>query len=289
MGRKITDFNGIKKPVDGVNLYGNIKNDPGGTSVDETSNSDVQVFFQRMAALAGVALNSLPEDAINGFQFTTALNTLWANRLNGMAEAAGSPTGTFVPVVMSGLAPVSAGYTAGYFFYNGKFYFAPAFVNTTFPTLGQSVVIGLGSVDGQPVVVSAGVSTTVTPGAGSFNYENRVSWSDAVGLTALTIPWTDVTLNSGWAHGTVHFQYSVDVMGRVYLRGWVIGGPTPSASIATLPTAARPAKDAAFAYFGTVSGIQGVYAARITSAGVISATNGSNDVYYFDGTVYLNN
>ena len=287
MGRKITDFNGIKKPVDGVNLYGNIKNDPGGTSVDETSNSDVQVFFQRMAALAGVALNSLPEDAINGFQFTTALNTLWANRLNGMAEAAGSPTGTFVPVIMSGLAPVSAGYTAGYFFYNGKFYFAPAFVNSTFPTLGQSVVIGLGGIDGQPVVVSAGVSTTVTPDAGSFNYENRVSWAASVGL--LVPGWTDVTLNSGWSHGTSHFQYRVDVAGRVFLRGEAIAGGGATVSVATLPTTARPAKDSTVVGYGKVSGTTGVYPTSITAAGVVSNTNGGGDLYYFDGVTYFNN
>lgn len=67
---------GAKKPIDGTNPYGSIKDVPGGTLVDEKMLADAVVFFQRMAAMAGVTLNDLPDNSPNGFQFYQAFQSL---------------------------------------------------------------------------------------------------------------------------------------------------------------------------------------------------------------------
>ncbi len=67
---------GTIKPIDGTNPYGSIKNVPSGTLVDEAMLADAVVFFQRLAAMAGVTLNDLPDNAANGFQFYDSFDVI---------------------------------------------------------------------------------------------------------------------------------------------------------------------------------------------------------------------
>lgn len=88
MARKITD-----KPnaigVSGTYPYGDVKDNSGsgdGMPVNRLVYSDFHQFFARMADLAGIVLNSLPDNAVNGWQFVTALQTLIANAVAGEAS-----------------------------------------------------------------------------------------------------------------------------------------------------------------------------------------------------------
>ena len=59
--------------------YGNIKNDTGagdGTPVNVQVYADFHQFFARMAALAGITYNNLPDNSTNGYQYYDALLSL---------------------------------------------------------------------------------------------------------------------------------------------------------------------------------------------------------------------
>jgi len=71
-------------PPDAIYPYGNINDDTGtgnGTPVDKNTYADLHQFFAKMVADAGITLNDLPENSVNGFQYNDALNNL----LNGNA------------------------------------------------------------------------------------------------------------------------------------------------------------------------------------------------------------
>lgn len=66
-------------PISGTYPYGKIRDDvaPGtGTPVSTQVYGDFHQFFARMAALAGVTLNDLPENNTNGFQYNEAFKLL---------------------------------------------------------------------------------------------------------------------------------------------------------------------------------------------------------------------
>lgn len=83
MARAIADFDGTVVPVGGAYPYGDIKDAPGGTKINSTSNSDIQQFFQRLMALAGITPNGLPDNNTNTFQLWLAfqkwINPPWTN------------------------------------------------------------------------------------------------------------------------------------------------------------------------------------------------------------------
>ena len=82
-----------------------------------------------------------------------------------------------------------------------------------------------------------GTYTTVS-GAVNFTSDIKVSGYDPLNLKCLTIPWTDITLQNGWANtGTADFPIlscKVD-KGVLYIRGQVTGVTATSGIIATLP------------------------------------------------------
>lgn len=63
-------------PVDATYPYGDIKDNTGsndGTPVNRLVYADFHQFFAKMAAYAGVTLNDLPDNEVNGYQFFEAL------------------------------------------------------------------------------------------------------------------------------------------------------------------------------------------------------------------------
>jgi hypothetical protein len=73
MALGISDFNGTVLTPTVTYPYGDIKDAPGGTVVDRAMMDDVIQFFQNIIDEAGLTVNGLPDNAVNGFQFTTAL------------------------------------------------------------------------------------------------------------------------------------------------------------------------------------------------------------------------
>jgi len=244
MAREIVDFDGTVLPVDSTNLYGGIKNAPSGTKINSKSNFDLQVFFQRMMALAGVTPNSLEENAANGFQLTTALNTLYVRRFNGMAAAFGASG--FTPVTMSGCVNTGASgaylISSGFFFYNGQFV---NMAGSGAVLTGSNVpLINIFTIDGQPYAnVTQGAS--VSPGASQFNYSAMVPWSTAVGIDGLVADltigtWTTPSVGTNWsavAEGDfAAMKYNKDGL-YGYVEGSVVStGATPALTVFTMPS-----------------------------------------------------
>lgn len=78
MARILANQQNISAP-DGDYLYGRIKDDDGtndGTPVNEKVYGDIHQFFARLAAMAGITLNDLPDNEYSGFQFYEALSQL---------------------------------------------------------------------------------------------------------------------------------------------------------------------------------------------------------------------
>lgn len=97
MAYDIQHFDGVVNPVTGTDPYGTIKDAPSGTIINSKSNSDMQVFLQRMMDLAGITPNNLPDNVTNGFQLYAAYmapkfdNTgiVWTNSGNNVWSSAG--------------------------------------------------------------------------------------------------------------------------------------------------------------------------------------------------------
>lgn len=88
MALKITDKPNAL-PVSGTYPYGDIKDNSGsgdGVPVNRVVYADFHQFFARIADLAGIVLNSLPDNAVNSWQFVTALQTLIANAVSSEAS-----------------------------------------------------------------------------------------------------------------------------------------------------------------------------------------------------------
>jgi hypothetical protein len=65
MARRIIDYNGTVVGVGGAYPYGDIKDNPSGTIIDRTSNADLQQFFQKLLAEAGITGNGLADNVTN--------------------------------------------------------------------------------------------------------------------------------------------------------------------------------------------------------------------------------
>ena len=298
MAFKITDFNGIVTAPGGDYPYGQIVNDPNGTRADVTSNGDLQQFFQRIMAEAGITPNSLPDNVSNGFQLVQALNTLYCRRFSGLAAGFGAPTGTYsTPIVMSGLTPVSEGFSAGFVFYNGIFYFVPAFVNTTEPGPGDSIAVLLSTADAQPVGTGSIVPTVA-------NDSTKFFYATVIQSPILTLQTQVATLNTEVAIGAFAaiaspgtgwsaISHANDGKGRVYLAGIATYAGGGTAVIGTLPAGSRPGFSRR--YVGSYQTGSTITAAvfEILSSGTVSLLlPGSGfsvgDLAYVDGIVFIN-
>lgn len=282
MARDIAHFDGTVIAPSGTYPYGDIKDAPSPTKVNRKSNADMIQFFQRMAANAGISLNNLPDNATNGFQFVQALNTMFCNLFGGMAEAFGTPTGTYVPVVMSGLASLGFGFTAGYVFYNGKFYYVSAYSPGSGPGPGYEVRVSLSTQDAQPVG-SGVIATIAANGASSFKYSSCVSWGVGAGPSLAPQSW--VTLSS---FSSVHYlagadphapRYTIDALGKVMCEGQIYtdAGPALAQPIFFFPVGFRPTKTVIrpIAYYNSNTTKWATLTAQILSTGAFSITDGA--------------
>lgn len=297
MAHEISQFTRPVAPYTGF-PYGDIANDPSGTLVNRLFITDIIQFFQRMAADAGVTLNGTDDSSVNGYQFVQALNT-FINRPSGMGAAFGCPSGSYIPVIMSGL--VYTGYsgswtlTAGYLFFNGLYYYCAAASGSSAPT---TLVFYFSSVDGLPVMDAAMHSGILVPSPTQGNYTDAISWETSVGITTLQndvaiAAWTDITaFSSGWAaDGTYIPRFTKDGMGRVTMQGHIdVTGSTSVTSINTTPIPSDycPSQNLYFTctYWNNASGDYGTCCIVINTSGDIlwaqSSAQPSNAGNYID-------
>ena len=265
MAREISQFdNGGGSTSDFPNGY--IIDNPGdgsGTKANAKSNNDLQQFFQKIMINAGISANGLQESTTNGFQLVQALNTLINQESSGMAAAFGTPTGTYIPIIMSGCAYSATGsawtLTGGWFFYNGIFYYCNP--GTGSFAGGATLVLTLGLVDGLPTATPSWAAS-VSPGAGSFDYSAMVTWAAQVGITALQSKiaigaWTNITaFGTDWTNGAIQPRFAKDGVGRISCQGQVLN--TFAGVYSTpfvFPSGARPSENLYFnvVYYDGVS------------------------------------
>ena len=120
------------------------------------------------------------------------LSTILTNETTSLASAFGSPTGTYLPVVVSGMTFSGIDILPGGFYYNGLYYTFPGF----YPVFGGPTVIefSLSTINGVPTA-SASYGSVVTPSATSFNYTSITFWNAQTALerTTGTVNGTTIT------------------------------------------------------------------------------------------------
>jgi hypothetical protein len=254
MARKIVDYTGTVIAPGGAYPYGNIKDDPGGTRINSKSNSDIQQFFQRISNDAGLTLNSLPDNATNGFQFVQAQNILINQEPSGMAQAfgaAGLQAVRMSGMVMSGTTTLTI--TRGWCFYNGQYVYCPG--NSVSAPGGTFAIMAISPQDGLPTAVLVSLPSPITD-ASHFPYSIMVEWSGAVGIDNLNtdviliagelaalppVSWVAASLTSGWTAGTPAARYTHNGLQQVFLGGVATTTSiTPTADIFFLPAGSRP-------------------------------------------------
>ena len=262
MAYKITDFT-RSVAAGGSYPYGDVKDDPSGTLVNRLAMNDVWQFFQRIMADTAITPSSTPDNLTNGYQLVQALNTLYCRRFNGQAAAAGSPTGTYIPVIMSGLVN-SGTYPAynvspGFFFYNGQYVFCPGGSGVIPPV--TTLLLNISTSDAQPI---ANITTGHPPIPGPLccALSVAVPWSTGVGIDNINAEivtidskiaaleaevavsgWTTVPPATGWGTTGYAASYNINGAGYVEIRGVItnVSVATPSTTIFTLPVGFRPA------------------------------------------------
>ena len=287
MAYKIINFDGTITPISTTYPYGQIKDDPSGTRANVKSNGDIQQFFQRMAANAGIVLNGTPDNADDGFQFVQALNALICNPNNALANVVGASGLT--PVLVSGMvftAGLPNTVSAGYFYYNGQYVYFQGYQYSNTP-VGQSLYIKISSQDGQPVATGEFLNNGTADSSGAFLYSHLVPYSSAL----LDTTWTTLTPGSGWSAGSVATQCRKNQVGTVWLRGNVVLSTSGLTLTSTLPVGYRPTAPLILPCYTLTSGAPVIKSLGISTAGVITAstgTFGSGDVWYLDGITFLN-
>jgi hypothetical protein len=248
MAREILSYDGTVTGVSGTYPYGQIKDDPAGTVANVKSNGDLQQYFQRFMARAGITPNNLPDNATNGFQLVAAV----INQINvesaALAECVGA--GGFVAVRATGLSGGIVGSTlavsAGWLYYNGKFcYFAGGSCATT-----GSQLMTITIVEGLPTLTLTSIGGSITPDATHFDYNSIIDHPIITQGFRLTTAeaniamgaWVNVTLGTGYTNnGGTTAQVRKDGMGRVFIKGYLLGsGSSGVTSICTLPAGYLP-------------------------------------------------
>lgn len=282
MGRNITDYTNYNAP-DSTYPYGDIKDNPGdgtGTRVSRTTNADMQQFFQRIAANAGVFLNGTPDNADNGFQYVEALNTLINQQTAGMAGAAGASG--LVPVIMSGMV-VHSGPTStidpGWFFYDGQYCFFEGGGYASIPG-GDVRLITITYIDGFPNATLS-LDTPVSDST-HFDFSDAISWAKSVGIITLQNEialgsWIAVTPGTGWGAGSPAARFSKDGMGRVSTQSrLVVTNAITYGTPFTYPSTFRPAQNLLFicSTFDTIGGSYGNVTVLVNTSGVVTLISG---------------
>ncbi len=305
MAHKVTDFNGSIVAPGTPYQYGQIKDVPSGTRADVVSNGDMIQFFQRVAGFWGVALNSLPDNDVNGYQFVQALN-LFVGSMGAGVAALFNGIGSNVAVRGSGMVATTVScdttISTGWFIYNDQLvYFKQSSYDSCIsPGPGNAVMVVISTTD---ALVTASVAvTTNTTTSMRFPLANLVTWSAATGIdemeadivaletvTALGA-WTNITLGTGWVSLNTP-QYRICGNGQVFLRGSAeatVGATTTFGTIGT--SGGRPAVSVTVPVYASISGTPTPVIVDIdTSTGhIISPFTTNGDAIGLDGITYLN-
>lgn len=259
MGRKVTDFNGTIVAPGSPYQYGQIKNDPNGTAVDQTSNGDMIQFFQRLSDFWNITLNSLPDNDVNGYQFIQALNIFVAgmgaaiagvfNGIGSNVAVKGVGMGQSTAFCITSVAP-------GWFIYNDVlvYFQGGSFNSCIIPALGTAVMVVISTTDALPTATLSITSDTTT--ASKFVLGNMVNWSTAVGidtmqtnitnlLAAVAVTgWTNITPAAGWATTGFAAAWQRTGMGHLEIRGVItnLSTASPALTLFTMPVGTRPAQ-----------------------------------------------
>lgn len=121
MAYKITDLNGTVVSPSATYPYGALKNAPSGTLVDFTMMDDIWQVFQKLMYSVGISPNSLPDNAVNGWQTMQSLTRAMSAHVNGVLRQKLSITLDNTTVyILSGCETYE---DDGLVYYNGRIYF----------------------------------------------------------------------------------------------------------------------------------------------------------------------
>ena len=293
MAREILVYNGGINPVSSTLPYGGIKDNPGGTTIDEQSNGDIQQFFQRIADCAGVVYGNHPDNADNGWQMVDALGgglNIYAAPI--ILQLIGSSYDAAKVYLLSGSATAT---DAGVVFYNGQCYLLEGFTGSI---CGGGQVQVINTVSSQfntfmpHLKVECGVS-----GSGVVDYSALTRTFGVVELQALVAlgAWNNASITgSGWTAYTPTPRYRKDGEGRVYLQGAFIStGATPSTDIFVLPAGYRPSATTLFPVMGFNGSVFSSGYIRVMTDGTVqiltvSSITGAGWWYDMGSIIFLN-
>ena len=296
MARKITDYDGTITPISGTDPYGNIKNAPSGTHINAKSNADLQVFFQRLMANNGITPNSLPEDAVNGFQMMQALNSAFGQPMSALARVFGSDTGVFIGRITDGMDSTTVLATTtvhpGFFVYNGFYYF---FTGGTYSaiTIGNAIYVVLGTTDGLPTATLAQMINTTPDNASQFQLAHITTIASLSASSVLALN-TFTAYNTGYGDGSILPAYCKDGMSVVRLIGTIYASSAAGAGVINvnaLPAGFRPAHDKVFpcVYYNDITLLFTVVGVQVSASGFLImldyGTLGGADSYLMIDTI----
>lgn len=288
MGRRITDYEGTIIAPGGDYPNGNIKDNPNGTRINSKSNADIQQFFQRIAADAGLTLNGLADNLTNGFQYVQALNTLFFRADSALAATVGASG--FTAVNVSGMAvsgSTTIAVTAGFFYYNGQFVLFQG--GSVTPTAGAVAYVNISTLDALPIATLGQHPSSTADGATTFKLSNLQSYLTTANLQAQinALPpsaWITATLNTNYLNSQP-VKFTKDGLGYVTIEGNVTcNGSVPSSTtVFTLPAGYRPLQEMTF----SVTAFEGSGGGGFKPGWIVVKTDGSvvisNSTFSFVG------
>jgi hypothetical protein len=209
MARRIIDYNGTVVGVGGAYPYGDIKDNPSGTIIDRTSNADLQQFFQKLLAEAGITGNGLADNVTNGYQLTEAMSKVISNHAAQIVRSLIG--GTYDPTKVYILWGCETRSDGGYCLYDGEIWVIGG--NTGFPCGGGLVdVLAFTS----PTIYTGGVQALqlvcAASGSGIANFADFIYVNKWVDVR------TTITIGSG-AGGSFTVDLPDIIYAKYLLRG----------------------------------------------------------------------
>ena len=252
-------------------LNGNLVDDQ--TEINEGINQDLVQFFQKLAALAALAPNGLPDNETNGYQLITALEAV-ARSFAATTLLQGTVEKATTAEAQNGTA--------------NKFLDAALLQTVTATTDRLGIVEKATPAEAQAGTadkfLDAALLQTVTAtidrkGIAELltQAEANTATDDERILTALKakaalLEWTPVfeslTLNSGW---TGIFFYRKNALGQLEIDAALTRGSTGGASPCTLPVGFRPGVAVTQFMFGDLNPLFDGYAIIATSGVITTA------------------
>jgi len=279
MARRIIDYNGTVVGVGGAYPYGDIKDNPSGTIIDRTSNADLQQFFQKLLAEAGITGNGLADNVTNGYQLTEAMSKVISNHA---AQIVISMLGDAYDVTkMYVLHGLDDAFTGGYVLYDGEIWALAGYIGG--PCVDAYIVTPL-----SPVLYTSGVQSLQiscgTSGTGIVDYTDLIfinkwitgtpTFSAAGGgsVSGGTVNYSRYRLTGDTCFYDLFYE-SFTVTGTVtgvnvllpFLPDNVFGTPDMYTPAVFIPSGGDPLPAYAYRFNGTPSAIQITKGSNFTS------------------------